>query len=69
MTTVLRIPDLADDTAARLARRAIEKAAGVAAVEIRAAERTVTVEHDPDLVSSASLVTRLEHAGFTVEAP
>jgi copper chaperone CopZ len=44
--------------------KALTKVEGIGAVQVSVEEKTVTVAHDPILVSVAAILTRLEHAGF-----
>ena len=62
--TVLSAPDIACGGCANAIRKSLDGVAGIARVDIDIERKLVSVEHDPELASVASVITRLDHAGF-----
>ena len=59
-------PEIECGCCARSIEKALTKVEGIGAVQVNVEEKSVTVAHDPVLVSIAAILTRLEHAGFSV---
>lgn len=68
MTTTFSAPDIQCGGCARSIQKALGGVVGIAAVSVDVDAKTVTVEHDPDLASTAAIATRLDHAGFPAAA-
>lgn len=63
-TTTLSAPDIECGGCANAILKALTGVAGIAKTEVAIEEKTVTITHDPELASVASLQTRLDHVGF-----
>ena len=62
--TVLRAPELEGDVGVRTIQRALVTIEGLAQLRVDRDNKTVTVLHDPELLSVAAIQTRLDHVGF-----
>ena len=67
--TTFVAPEIACGSCARSIAKALERVEGIVAVQVSVEGKTILVAHDPDLVSVAAILTRLDHVGFpaTVE--
>lgn len=63
-TTRFQAPDIQCGGCAGAIQRTLSPVGGISAVEVDVDSKTVTVQHDAELVSVENLLTRLEHAGF-----
>ncbi|MBB6049333.1 heavy-metal-associated domain-containing protein [Armatimonas rosea] len=71
LETTLRAPELEDDAGVQTIQRALASTEGLAQLRVDRGSKTVTVLHDPELLSVAAIQTRLDHVGFltTVALP
>lgn len=62
--TTLLAPDIECGGCARSIQKALAQTQGIAQAQVDIDAKTVTVTHDPELVSVAAIQTRLDHIGF-----
>lgn len=62
--TIFLAPDIACGACARSIQKALAQTEGVARAVVDTDAKTVTVAHDPELVSVAAIQIRLDHIGF-----
>lgn len=63
-TTRFHAPDIQCGGCAGAIQRTLTPVAGIAQVAVDVDTKTVTVDHDAELVTVENVLTRLDHAGF-----
>lgn len=62
--TVFSAPDIQCGGCANAIRKCLDAVEGIRSVQVDIDRKTVMVDHDVELASVASVLTRLDHAGF-----
>lgn len=63
-TTVYHAPDIECDGCAASIRNVLARLAGIETVTVDVEAKTVTVTHDPQTVTTETVLTALDKAGF-----
>ena len=63
-TTIFSAPDIECGGCAASIEKALNGLSGLSALSVDIDAKTVTIEHDPELLSTEAILTRLDHLGF-----
>ncbi|MGI8576230.1 MAG: cation transporter [Egibacteraceae bacterium] len=67
--TIISVPEIHCDHCKTSIESALQPLEGVEEASVDVPERTVTVQHDEDVVGRQSLVDAIEEQGYEVPAP
>lgn len=67
-TTIFSAPDIECGGCAASIEKALASLSGLSSLSVDIDAKTVTVAHDPELLSVEAILTRLDHLGFPATA-